>query len=329
MTFSRARSRTGWLMLGVALTACSNAGADLGFNLPSGGRVLASFIFDRDASGDATTPDTTFAGLHLSLVAAGSPDTVQTAITDTTGTVTFNNIPIGQYRLAVGPTGLGDSLSVTKVNPATVTVTVAGTTPTITAFVTYPLSTVSQARGLATGARVRVAGIVLSGAGQFADTTAHVRDATGAIRLLSVQSFDGIQNSIGDSVQVIGVVNSRNGQPVIDKAKLHSFVIGGPAPTADTVTASVARVANDGPLDADLIFLNTATIVGTQVLGSALVVTVDDGTAQMDLLLDPFLSPSASSFPVGGSVHSYGVLVPTGAGLWQLKPRASSDYTVF
>jgi hypothetical protein len=331
--FSRSRHRlAGLLLSGLSLTACSNAGDNLGFGPPGSGRVTATFLFDRDASGDATTPDTTFTGLRLNLVAVGSSDTVATALSDSTGNVVFTDIPVGAYRIEVGPAGLGDSLVPTKVTPATANVTVAGAEPHFSVVITYPASTVAQVRGLSAGSRVRVAAVVLSGAQEFTDTTAYIRDSTGPIRLLSALHFDGtLSNAPGDSVQVIGVVNTRNGQPVIDLARLTNFFDVGttPAPAADTLTAVVARLAEGGARDADLVFLNTATIVSSTAVGSALQVTVDDGTAQIDLLIDAALTPSASTFPNGGSIRTFGVLVPTGAGVWQLKPRTTTDYTVF
>lgn len=321
----------GLLLLG----ACSNAGEDLSFG-PGPGRAVTLVVFyDRDASGTFTAFDTTFPGIRAGLVTLGTQDTVAAGTSDAQGRIQIASMPLGRYRLAVDTTGLGDTLRLFAAIPDTLVVTASTPAQAVSGALTLPRRTASQVRAAADGERVMVSGVVLSGLQRFADTTAHLRDATGALRLLDARNLGAPPFNIeGDSVRVLGTVATRNGQKVIAQARLFTYYAfaGGTGPRVDTLSTASARTAAGGSRDADLVFINSAAILSATPVGSALQVTVDDASGPVDLLLDENLGAVPGQFPVGMSVRAQGVLVPTGTGFWQLKPRAlgaGGDVVVF
>ncbi len=316
----------------LALAACSNAGEELSFG-PGPGRAVTLVVFyDRDASGTLTPFDTTFAGIRAGLLTLGTLDTVAAGTTDAQGRIQIPGPPLGRYRLGVDTSGLGDTLRLFLAIPDTLVVTASTPAQVVSGALTLPRRTAAEVRTAPDGERVMVSGLVLSGLQRFADTTAHIRDATGALRLLEARNLGAPPFNIeGDSVRVLGTVATRNGQKVIAAARLFTYYAfaGGPGPGVDTLSTANARTAAGGTRDADLVFINNAVILSTVAVGSALQVTVDDASGPVDLLMDENLGAVPSQFPVGMSVRAQGVLVPTGTGFWQLKPRAFADLVVF
>ena len=94
-------------------TACVNSGSDLGFG-PDEARVVAVVVYlDRDGSHTPTQGlDTLYRGARVALFARGSVDTFKVATTNTFGTALFSQVPLGQYRVAVVPSSIGDSIEV-------------------------------------------------------------------------------------------------------------------------------------------------------------------------------------------------------------------------
>lgn len=322
-------SRSAAVLAGLTLAGCSNAGEDLGFGLPTAPGVAAVVYFDRDATGNVTGVDTTFAGITTYLLVAGTNDTVATGTTDGTGLVTFTNVPVGTYAVRVAASVVGDSLQTTLL-PATVSVTALGPTPVQQAALAFPVLTVQQIRQAAAGLKVAVAGVILAGRQSFADTSAHIEDSTGALRLLSVTNRNGGPvNFPGEAVRVTGVVATSGGQPVLSQAFV-TLVGPGPGPLAvDTITTQEAAAAGAGSRDADLVFVPGGQIVDTATVGTAFRVRMDDGSGVLEVLFDlPAGFPLAAAIP-GDSLDAGGVLVPAGAGVWRLKPRVAGDIRIF
>ena len=68
-----------------------------------------------------------------------------------------------------------------------------------------------------------------------------------------------------------------------------------------------------------------ATIGTTSTVGGDFVMTVDDGWGPLEVVLDKDITFNLTPLVGGTIVDVTGVLVPTGAGTWQLKPRGSGD----
>ncbi|HXI21651.1 MAG TPA: hypothetical protein VNH46_11220, partial [Gemmatimonadales bacterium] len=286
------------------IPACSNAGSDLGMGLPNGPGPSALVYIDRDFNAAFSAGDTTLAGATVWLIVAGTHDTVASAATDAAGIVSFGGVTPGAYTVAVDSALLqGDSL-VSTLTPASVTVVASGPPAGIQVRLGYPMVSVAQARARPPGSRVVVSGIIVAGRQTFADTTAYLRGVGAALRLLSVVNLSGGPTNLpGDTVRVLGTVAARDGQPVLDSARVFFLTQLAP-PVPDTVTTAQAATARGGVLDADLVTIVGATIAATTTQGADLVVTLDDGSGSLDLVIDSNVPIAPGPFIAGATVDA-------------------------
>lgn len=325
----------------VAVAAgCVNEGADLGFGPDESRVVVIQAYLDRDGSRTPTALDTLFRNARVALLAKGSVDTFRTATTDQFGRGIFANVPLGEYRATVVPGSIGDSIQVQQVDttsgviigtPSTSTeirVTFNDDTVGVAARLGYPEVSIRQVRALPAGRRVFIRGIVLAGVQSFRDTTSHVSDSSGALRLTEVSLRGGLTgNSPGDSVSVLGLTSSRSGQPTLDKASIARFATR-PAPIPLPVSTGTAASASNGALDAQLVLITGAQISDSATIAPDFRVLVSDGTGTLTMLLDANISFPRTQFCPGRTLNATGVLVPDGVGGWMFKPRQLGDVTL-
>jgi hypothetical protein len=314
------------LFLGAVAAACSNAGADFGLSVNTTNAVSVVVYLDRDGSRTPSIPiDTAFSGARVALLVTGSGDTVKTVTTNSAGLARFNGVPLGRYTVVVVPSSIGDSIEVQKIEPESLTVGVSDTNTVVLARLGYPEVSIRQARALPTGRRVFIRGIVLAGVQSFRDTTSHVADSSGQIRLTRVSLRGGaVGNAPGDSVSVLGLTSSRAGQPTLDNALISKFGQR-PAPTPLDVGTGTAATANNGALDAALVRVTGALISDTTTVAPDFRVVANDGSGTLNIILDANISFNRAAFRPGRSMIVKGVLVPDGQGGWSLKPREVSD----
>jgi len=326
------RRSVGRLLLGTTLLgACVSAGSDLGFG-PDETRVVAVVLYlDRDGSRTPTPVlDTLYRGARVALLVRGSVDTFKTATSNTIGTAIFTGVPLGQYRVAIVPSSIGDSIevqaiSVGLVDTNEVKVTFSDDTSYAQGRLGYPEFSVRQARNLPPGRRVFIRGVILAGVQSFRDTTSHLTDSSLAIRLTRVALKGGLTgNNPGDSVSVLGVTSSRAGQPTLDNATISRFATR-PAPIPLPVSTGTASTAGNGLLDAALVRLTGAIISDTATVSPDFRVTISDGTGSLRMILDANIAFPRSAFIPGRSMQAVGVLVPDGVGGWVIKPRQLGD----
>lgn len=322
-------NRTTPVLILALLAACENGGVGRGFGAEGTSNVQALVYLDRDGSRTATTPDTAFVGARVALLQAGSRDTIRTVLTGSTGIARFNAVPFGEYRLAVVPSSLGDSIETALIDPDNFKLTTLIDTARSLIRLTYPEVSLRQARGLPSGKRVFVRGVVLAGVQTFRDTTSHLSDSSSAIRLTRVILRGGLTaNSPGDSVAVLGVTASRAGQPILDQAIISKFGAR-PAPNPLIIATNIAATASNGSLDAALVQVVGATISDTATVTPDYKVTVSDGTGSLAILLDVSQPHVRSNYRPGRQVNAVGVLTPDGNGGWLLRPRGTFDIVVF
>ncbi|MEO8636487.1 MAG: hypothetical protein ABI587_14525 [Gemmatimonadales bacterium] len=324
------RTALGLTLTGTALAGCANAGEDLGIRVRPGVGFSATVLYDRDHDGQPSGPDSVLANVPVFLKVPGGPDTLAVDTTDAAGRVAFLGIPTGPYAIEVDASALGDSLE-TLLTPRAVQVFPSGNPGSIIALLTFPSLTVAQARALSIGSRALVTGLVLAGPQSTRDTSASLRDSTGAVRLTGVKILIGGFAAPGDTSRVLATVGVRNGQPVLTIASI-SLVVGaaGPAPGGDTLTTAVAATANGGALDADVVSVVGAEILSTSSANGDLTVTLDDGSGPLEMVVDSVLVITPGIFVVGDSLSGTGVLVPaTGGAQWQFRPRFRQDFTIF
>lgn len=321
--------RTTPLVVLALATACENAGVGRGFGTEGTSNVQVLVYLDRDGSRNPSILDTAFVGARIALLQAGSHDTLRTALTAATGIARFNAVPRGEYRLAVVPASLGDSIEVAAIDPDNVKLTALVDTARSLVRLAYPEVSLRRARALPAGKRVFVRGVVLAGVQSFRDTTSHLSDSSSAIRLTRVVLRGGLTgNAPGDSVTVLGVTGSRLGQPILDQAIISRFGAR-PAPNPLIIATNTAATASNGGLDAALVQIVGATISDTATVTPDFKVTVSDGSGSLAILLDVSQQHVRSNYRPGRQVNAVGVLTPDGSGGWLLRPRGTFDIVVF
>jgi hypothetical protein len=309
--------------LTVLVGGCQNAGHDrvLGIEATSEVRGLAYFDADRSRSFDST--DTRMPGLRVFLSARGTSVNVATAVSDAGGALRFEGVPVGRYDVLVDQASAGDTVVVVRVDTAQIDLT-PGDTVAVTVGVSYPLATTAAVRAASPGSKVFVAGVALTGANVFADTTAHMVAQSGPLRLVRV--FSGLF-AAGDSVLARGTVALRDGQPVLRDVSVFTVGVGTLLAPDSLATATVAT-ANGGALDAGLVRAG-GTFQDSARVGRDLALNVDDGSGVVRVLLDADV-PSQLAYLVNPArVIATGVLVPApAAGTWYLKPRSALDLEI-
>jgi hypothetical protein len=190
-------------------------------------------------------------------------------------------------------------------------------------LIPLPVISIAAARALPAGRTVVVVGVALNNPSIFSDTTVHLADTSGAIRLTRLRS----PITAGDSVKVKAVTGSRAGEPTLDAGTTTPLGLG-LFPAAVTLTTAAAATAVGGTRDAQLIVVLNATVSDTATVVGAFKLTVSDGSGNLDVLLDqriPFIVPG--QYIPTNRFNIVGLLVPTGTGAWTLKPRSSADLT--
>lgn len=310
--------------------ACSNAGSDLGLIAIPGNAVTAQAYLDRDGSHTFTIGiDTLFSGARVSLRPLGGGKPLQTVTSNSFGVARFNGVPLGEYTITVDPASIGDSIAVAAIDSSHVVVALADTNTFVAIRLGFPEVSIRQARLLPLGKRVFIRGVVLAGVQSFRDTTSHVQDSSGQIRLTRVSLRGGrTGNSPGDSISVLGVSSSRAGQPTLDNAVVSRFGQR-PAPIPLPVSTATAANASGGTLDAGLVVITGAIISDTATVAPDFKVVGTDGSGPVTVILDGNINFNRANFRPGRTMNVRGVLVPDGLGGWVLKPRDTGDATVF
>jgi hypothetical protein len=319
------------LSLGVlvsALLGCSNVGGDLGVVLPSRPGVPLVVVVDRDGTGTLTAADTVLGGARVSLRPAGGGAAIQTVVSGPAGIAEFPNVPVGDYIITVDGGTLGDSLLAGLPTPVHLAASFDHV-EAVQVFTGYRQAFIRQARATPQGQRVLVRGLVLAGVQSFRDTTAHVADSSGQIRLTRVTLRGEVTgNNPGDSVVVVGTVSTRAGQPTLDLAVITRIGFRLP-PLPLLVSTAEAANATGGSLDAALVQISDAVIGETAPEGLDFRVVGDDGSGPVTVVLDAIGGFNRNAFVPGKVMSVRGVLVPDGTGKWRLKPRNPGDASVF
>ncbi len=317
------------LVAAALLAACSNAGQDRILSVHGTGVVQGFVYFDVNGSGSFEQgTDTALARINIRLIAKGTSDTTAKGSTGATGVYRLTDTPVGEYVVAVDTSAFGDSLRIEKLDSTSITVGAAETT-TVNVAVSYPRVSIAEARSLAASRRVFVVGVALNGAATFADSTVGLADTARAIRLTRVRAAF----ATGDSLRVLATTGQRAGQPTLDAPTV--FALGrGSLPTAVNLTTAVAAGAAGGARDAEPVTVHGAVISDTSRTSTSFVLTVSDSSGPLEVQLD-FVSDAAfqpvnlpGNYIPGNKFDMLGLLFPTGAGAWRLRPRSAADLTL-
>lgn len=312
----------------VLFSACGNAGSDRTVGISATGVVTGGVFFDANGSATRDAGDPPVAGVRVAVVTSVGRDTVRVAVTGATGSFRLAGIPVGSYAVVLDPNTVGDSVEVDGVSGNSV-VLAPDDSVTLEALVRYPTRSIAAVRTGTLGERVFVEGVGLHALATFSDTLLHVVDTSGALRATRVRPSPVVA---GDSVRLRGRIAERDGQRVLDDVNV--FVVGAAfIPTAPVLGTASAATANTGVLDAALVRVLDAAIVDTATVGGSLRVRVNDGSGVLTMLLDRSADPTfrppfaAGAWDAGRRFDIVGVLVPSGAGTWALRPRSGFDLT--
>ncbi|MGH2687802.1 MAG: OB-fold nucleic acid binding domain-containing protein, partial [Actinomycetota bacterium] len=258
----------------------------------------------------------------------GSRDTIAQAVSGSDGGYRVPNVPVGDYVAIVDTASVGDSAEVVRLDSGSFTLRPADSV-TITVGVSYPTVSIAQLRALPGGVRVFVSGRAANEPTAFGDSIVHLLDVTGAIRATRVPA--GLL-LIGDSVRMSGARGARDGQPTLDNVTVFPLPLPQGALVPELVTTAAADTADGGRLDAalarvaDALILDSTTVDTPGLPGDGdYIITVDDGTGQLVVVFDGDAPLNVADYVPGARIFASGVLVPTGAGRWRLKPRVNLD----
>jgi len=308
----------------VAGTGCGNTGADKVLSISATGQIEGGVYFDENGSGLPDGTDPGLPGVSLRIVAWGTRDTVAQPVTTANGAFTTSALPVGRYLVSVPAAELGDTVAVVQLADSVVNLLPNGTA-TVTVGIGFPKLTIAEARAQPVGTKVFVEGVALTSLGVFGDTTTHVADRSAAVRVVRVQPVTQIT---GDSVRLLGTVSTRDGQPVLEDVRIFILAFSRPLPPIETVTTGQAASAAGGRLDAALIKVANVAISDTVTTPDGFVITADDGSGTLEILLDANIGFVTAGLDPGVAVDATGVLVPNGTGAWVLKPRSPLDLSI-
>lgn len=306
---------------------CGNAGADRTIGITATGVVRGFVFFDANGSGTFDAGDTPFAGARVRLVTPIARDTALRAETALDGSFRVPGVPVGSYGVVLDSTSVGDSVVVEGLG-GDVTL-LPNDSVTVDGIVRYPRHTTAQVRAGTLGARVFVDAVALHALAVFSDTLFHFADTSGALRATRVRPSSVVT---GDSVRLRGRIAERDGQRVLDDVTV--FPLGSAfVPSVLTVSSAAAATAAGGTLDAALVRVLDAAIADTATVEGSLRLTVSDGSGALTVRLDrtadaAFRPPFAvGQWDAGTRFDFLGLLVPTGPGTWELRPRNAFDLT--
>jgi hypothetical protein len=189
-----------------------------------------------------------------------------------------------------------------------------------------PVSSIRVARTLPAGRSVVVVGVALNASTTFADTTVHLADTSGVIRLTRLRGTV----VAGDSVRIRATVGTRNGQPTLDAGTVTALGQG-LYPTAPVLTTLAAAGAVGGTRDAQMVVVPGMVVSDTARTSQSFVLTASDGSGLLEVQLDRTADSAfqAANLPgayvPGNKFDVVGLLAPMGAGKWRLRPRSAAD----
>lgn len=326
-------ARTPGLPFLILLAACTADGGPT-VGIDGTGVVQGTLYTDLDANGARTALDQPVAGARVSVVLPGTQTEVSRTVTGAQGAFS-TAVDVGRYELSLPPAVLGDSLSISAVvindvdvDPGNLVFTL-GVDDTVRLGVglAYPSPSIAELRTLPARSRVNIDGIALTASGPFGGRSLHIRDETGALRVLDVVGDAIIP---GDSVQLLGRTGLSRGQPVLTDTRALLLGPGAPPPTVLIGTGQVPA-ADAGTLDAELVEVVVATVDTTDVVAGDLHLTVDDGSGPATVVLYRGAGFDFADYPTGAVIDATGVLVPTDTGAptdWVLMPRGPADIRI-
>jgi hypothetical protein len=130
------------------------------------------------------------------------------------------------------------------------------------------------------------------------------------------------------------VTASDQGQPILTDVRPVVLIDDAILVNARRVSTAAAASAAGGTLDAALVDIRDAPVLATAEVGSDLVVTVNDGSGPVDIVLRSFIGFNLDPYVPNVAVveRAVGLLVPVQIGpgqtRWRMTPRFEGDMDV-
>jgi hypothetical protein len=314
-------------LLLLSTTGCENTGSHPILEIESTAVALGVLFLDLNGSGGLElAADQPVAGWQVRLIGANRA-VVATTTTDSLGIFVFDDLPTGRVTLDVDRARLGDTLQIFGLTGREVSLA-RDDTARMSVGITYPKVSVAAVDSLPLGRRVFVEGIALNPVTLTGPRELHLRSGARALRLVNI-----VRKPLnpGDSVRVLGRRATELGRAVLTTGEITVVRAAVADPDPYEVTTRNAALANNGALTNDLVRVRNADLVRSRNELSDVILTADDGTGQVEIILRSFLGADASLFNAD-SVRvreATGVLVPyvTDAGevRWRVATRTVGD----
>ncbi len=315
-----------WAFLAAA--ACTDPAQGPDAEVDATGSVSGTVYRDQNGNGRQDGADPGLGGVEVRIAFRGTSTPIAVDTTETlSGDFRFDLVPVGAHWVTVDSLVLGDSLRTVDSDTASVDV-LPGRNTTQSIGLGFFRFTIPEARQQPPGTKVSVEGFALNDRTLFGDSTVHITDGSTSIRGTTVFRANIRQ---GDSVRFVGRTAVVNGQPVIDRVTASNLAFTGvpAAPFLTTVQARNAQRAGQpvGALDAGHARVTNTTVIDTLTLGSGdFRVRVNDGSGLLEVVLDQDIPFNRSVFRVDSVMTEIrGLLLPTGTGIWDLRPRGMND----
>lgn len=319
------------VVLALTLGACDELLLDeQTITVTASGTLEGLAYFDADGNMQQDAADPPYPNLALELVTVGG-GTVATMITDDDGRFLLEPVPAGAYRVVVDEANAPDTVTVFGLEESAPIEVTNGGMQQVVIRIAFPTVSLAAVRASPPGRHVITHGIALNPRNSFGDGVVHIQENDVYVRATAV---DRSGLAPGDSVRFIGTTAIDQGQPIL--TQVTPLVLIGQATLVSPITLSTSAAAGAAGATSDAAFVRVqnAAVTNRVPLGNHTLVTVDDGSGPVDLLLRDFIGFDTAPFEPGVAVleEGLGLLVPIQVGQgqtrWRMTPRFPGDLTL-
>ena len=324
-----ARTILGLAALTAALagSACESSRTPSVLAIEAAGRVQGRLFLDLNGNAKEDTGDTPIRGWVVQLV-GGNGAVVGSATSDSTGAFAVDEVPTGHLLVSVDRVPLGDTLEVFGLALGRETTLGRGDTLVVSVGFTFPKVSLAALDTVRAGRRVFVEGVALNPITSTGPRELHIRAGGDAARITNL-----VRTPVnpGDSVRVLARRANEAGQVILTAGQVTLLGVSVADPQPRELTTKNAASAQDGVAREDLVRIRNADLVRSRNELNDVVLTVDDGTGQLEILIRSFLGADSSFFkPDSVRVQqAAGLLVPylddAGKPRWRLATRSALD----
>lgn len=289
--------------------------------------VVGVLFLDLNGNGRIDATDSPVRNWTVTLVGPNG-STVAESLSDSAGVFRLLKVPAGQARLELDSKRLADTLQVFGLALGQTYTLARGDSVAVSIGFTYPKIDLAGVDTLPTGRRVFTEGIALNTILPNGPRELHLRAGSKAVRITNIVRR---QISAGDSVRALARRATEAGVPILTDGDFFTLRAAVEDPLPLPITTGRAATADGGAVSAQLVRIRNADLISAANVDNDVVLTADDGTGPVQILVRAFLGADASFFkPDSMRVQeATGLLVPyrTAAGQtgWRVALRVGTD----